>query len=348
MAQSITECCPGPHAVVIVLRVGRYTKHEMETVEEITKCFGEEVFKYAVVLFTNGHCLERETLEQFVKKNDKLQKLVDKCGGRCHVIDNKHWNFWLFGNQSNRTQVKRLLRTIEELVRENAGKHSTNEFLEMVEIDLNMKRERLAEESKGYLSDQEIFEEAKKKVCWEITAAGCATGVLLGALLGIPVLVGAGVYHCGKSLKELLLTLSKATIAGAVTGARVIGAGAGSIIVGGAGTGVNMGAAALAGVEAGTVAASTAAEAGTAAVGGAAGAGGAVGLGVVAGITAGVVGGLMVTAGAVAGGIVGTKAAGNSQSPGEAAEMAKDAVCDGVKKIFCKEKRENYNDYSKI
>ncbi|XP_062372546.1 GTPase IMAP family member 7-like [Sardina pilchardus] len=328
MAKSITECCPGPHAVVIVLRVGRYTKHEMETVEHLIKCFGEEVFKYAVVLFTNGHDLERKTtIEQFVKMNGNLQKLVEKCGGRCHVIDNKHWNSNVFGNRSNRVQVNRLLHTIEEVVRANEGQHYTNDFLVMVDKDMEMEREKIREENKTNLSDQETMEEAKKKVYWKITAAGCATGVLLGALLGIPVLVGAGAYHFGKSLKDVLLALSKATLAGAAAGAGVMGAGAM-----GAGAAGAVGAA-----EAGTIAASTAAEAGAA-----------VGLGVVAGITAGVVGGVMVASGAVIGGIVGAKAAGEAQSPGDAAEMAKDAVCDGVKNLFCKENNVYCGDYGKI
>lgn len=356
MARSVIECCPGPHAVVIVLRVGRYTKHEMETVEEITRLFGEEVFKYAVVLFTNGNDLGRETIVQFIKKNDKLQKLVEKCGGRCHVIDNKHWNFQLLGYRSNNTQVKRLLHTIEKLVNENGDKHYTNTFLQEIEADVQRERELLRQENNGNLSDEEIMEEAKKKVCWKITAAGCATGVLLGALLGIPVLVGAGVYHFGKGLKELLLMLSKATVVGAAAGAGagvgVAGAGAAGA-VGTAGTGAASGVAigSTLGVEAGSVAAAAAAggasgaEAGAAVAGGAAGLGaaGAIGVGFAIGMTAGAAS-VMITTGAVAGGIMGANAAKAALSPGEATEMAKDAVCDGIKDLFCKEKK----GYSKL
>lgn len=355
MAKSIIECCPGPHAVVIVLRVGRYTKHEMETVEEITKLFGEEVFKYAVVLFTNGNDLGRETIAQFIKKNDKLQKLVEKCGGRCHVIDNKHWKFQLLGYRSNKTQVKSLLHTIEKLVNENGNKHYTNEFLLEIEADVQRERDLLLEENNGNLSDNQIMEEAKKRVCWKIIASGCATGVLLGALLGIPVLVGAGVYHFGKGLKELLLMLSKATVVGAAAGA-----GAGVGVGAGAASGIGIGA--TVGAEAGTVAASTGAgtsaaaaaaaagatgaEAGAALTGGAAGLGtaGAIGVGFAIGMTAGVAS-LMFTTGAVAGGIAGANAAKAALSPGEAAEMAKDAVCDGIKDLFCKENK-GYSKFS--
>ena len=45
----------------------------------------------------------------------------------------------------------------------------------------------------------------------------------------------------------------------------------------------------------------------------------------------------MVAAGAVAGGVIGAKAAKGAESPGEAAEMAKDAFIDGVNKLFDKD-----------
>ncbi|KAJ8007577.1 hypothetical protein DPEC_G00095480 [Dallia pectoralis] len=77
----ITECAPGPHAFVIVLKVERYTVHEKETVAKIEKYFSPEAFKYATVLFTHGEDLSGLTIEEFVEQNDELKTLVDKCGG---------------------------------------------------------------------------------------------------------------------------------------------------------------------------------------------------------------------------------------------------------------------------
>ena len=222
MARSIDKCSPGPHAVVIVLQVGRYTKHEMETVQQITDLFSEEIFKYAVVLLTHGYDLNGETIKQFVKKNDKLQKLIDKCGGRCYVIDNEHWKKKQTGYESNTTQVGRLLNTIEKLVEENDGQYYTNEFLQAVDTDVQNKCLSKKKENKGHLTEKEIMEQAKN-VRFGIITAGCVTGVLLGALLGIPVLVGAGVYHGGRELKKILLNLSKTSMA-AVLGAGAAGA----------------------------------------------------------------------------------------------------------------------------
>uniref|UniRef100_A0AAY5EM70 AIG1-type G domain-containing protein n=1 Tax=Electrophorus electricus TaxID=8005 RepID=A0AAY5EM70_ELEEL len=142
----VTECAPGPHAFVIVLKVGRYTKHEIETVKKITESFGEDALRYGVVLFTFGDQLtEGQTIEDFVKESRVLQQLVNKCGGRVHVIDNKYWNEQQDEHRSNRVQVEKLLNTIEEMVRENRGECYTNEMLQLVDkvIDAECKLHEL-------------------------------------------------------------------------------------------------------------------------------------------------------------------------------------------------------------
>ncbi|XP_072563000.1 uncharacterized protein [Paramormyrops kingsleyae] len=89
----LTECAPGPHAFILVLKVGRYTEEEKESVKMILKWFGEETLKHTVVLFTHGDELkENQTIKEYVKKNKDLKELVDKCEGRVHVIDSQQWN----------------------------------------------------------------------------------------------------------------------------------------------------------------------------------------------------------------------------------------------------------------
>uniref|UniRef100_A0A3B3TCE5 AIG1-type G domain-containing protein n=1 Tax=Paramormyrops kingsleyae TaxID=1676925 RepID=A0A3B3TCE5_9TELE len=89
----LTECAPGPHVFILVMRVGRYTKEEKDSVKMILQNFGEEALKHTVVLFTHGEDLGKKmTIEEFAEKNKDLKALVDKCGGRVHVIDSTHWN----------------------------------------------------------------------------------------------------------------------------------------------------------------------------------------------------------------------------------------------------------------
>ncbi|XDV19295.1 hypothetical protein PO909_024792, partial [Leuciscus waleckii] len=132
ITKSLIECAPAVHAFVIVLKVGRYTPQENEVVQQFLNTMkGEDVLKHTVILFTHGDQLEDQTIDEFVKVNSKLQELVDKCGGRCHVIDNKYWNDCDSGYKSNRVQVKNLLETIDMMVEENGC--FTNELLQNLE-----------------------------------------------------------------------------------------------------------------------------------------------------------------------------------------------------------------------
>uniref|UniRef100_A0A3B5LE19 AIG1-type G domain-containing protein n=1 Tax=Xiphophorus couchianus TaxID=32473 RepID=A0A3B5LE19_9TELE len=89
----LTECAPGPHIFLILLRVDRFTRQEQQVIKEICDHFSEDALKYAVIVFTHGEQLqEGMKIEEFVSQKEDLSNLVKKCEGRCHVFDNKHWN----------------------------------------------------------------------------------------------------------------------------------------------------------------------------------------------------------------------------------------------------------------
>uniref|UniRef100_A0A672IH67 AIG1-type G domain-containing protein n=1 Tax=Salarias fasciatus TaxID=181472 RepID=A0A672IH67_SALFA len=144
IVKSITECSPGPHAFLIVLKVEKFTEHESQVITKIKELFSEEAFKYAVLVFTHGDQLDEDkTVKEFVDDNKDLKELSDKCGGRCHVVDNKYWN----NNQpehyrDNQFQIRQLLCTINEMVEQNGGRCYTNEMLLAVEKQIREEEER--------------------------------------------------------------------------------------------------------------------------------------------------------------------------------------------------------------
>uniref|UniRef100_A0A4W5RPC1 AIG1-type G domain-containing protein n=1 Tax=Hucho hucho TaxID=62062 RepID=A0A4W5RPC1_9TELE len=162
IVKCITECSPGPHAFLIVLKVERYTVHENEAVARIETYFSPEAFKYATVLFTHGDQLNGLTIEKFVQGNDELNKLVEKCGGRCHFIDNKYWNTNQQGQYSNQYQVADLLNTLEKMVRDNGGGCYTNEMLQEAERLIQAEMESFRKDLKGKMSEEEIGKQAKE------------------------------------------------------------------------------------------------------------------------------------------------------------------------------------------
>ncbi|KAE8279296.1 GTPase IMAP family member 8 [Larimichthys crocea] len=165
IVRCITECAPGPHAFLIVLEVNKFTELEQAVINKIKEYFSEEAFKYATVVFTRGDQLpEGQTIEDYVRQNRPLSDLVKKCGGRCHVIDNKYWNQNpKHEYRSNQFQVEELLKTIERMVKENNGSCYTNEMLQLVEEEIEQEEENIRLLA-GNMSEEEIREQAKANV----------------------------------------------------------------------------------------------------------------------------------------------------------------------------------------
>ncbi len=123
IAKSVYLSSPGPHAFLIVLRLDeRFTEVERQIPQFIEMVFGEEVLKYSIILFTHGDDLEGELMEEVIKENDDLRDLVDRCGGRFHVFNNKE--------MKNKKQVNDLLQKIDTMIESNGGGHYSNEMYE--------------------------------------------------------------------------------------------------------------------------------------------------------------------------------------------------------------------------
>ncbi|XP_048039332.1 GTPase IMAP family member 9-like [Megalobrama amblycephala] len=227
--RSIINCTAGIDAFVIVLKVKRYTRQEMEIVDRIVEYWGEDTFRHAVVLFTHGEELEGQTIEEFIQRNPNLQELVNRCGGRCHVIDNKYWRKCLHcpcscGYKSNWVQVKNLLDTINRMVQRN-GRRYTNELLQSVERMIQVEMMNTNEDN---VSPNQQRERAERTVHDNLLMkfAGASAGALTGAfLMGI----GFCVAIVGTCLTEVTRAagsgIAAATLNAGVTGGTAAGAG---------------------------------------------------------------------------------------------------------------------------
>uniref|UniRef100_A0A8C5GKW5 AIG1-type G domain-containing protein n=1 Tax=Gouania willdenowi TaxID=441366 RepID=A0A8C5GKW5_GOUWI len=120
-----TECSPGPHVFLMVFKVEKFTEQEKAIVTQISKDFSADVLKYSIVVFTRGDQLREETkIEDFIADSEDLKDLVMKCGGRCHVFDNKYWqNNPKNEYRSNQFQLEQLLKSIDQIMVEIDGNH---------------------------------------------------------------------------------------------------------------------------------------------------------------------------------------------------------------------------------
>ncbi|KAK3509234.1 hypothetical protein QTP70_025602 [Hemibagrus guttatus] len=134
---SVSQCPPGPHAVLVVVNGDRtFTEKDREIFVGYQNLLSDEVWSHTIVLFTFGDSLRDTTIERHIESEGKaLQWLLEKCRNRYQVFDNKiKYN----------TQITELLEKIEKIVAGNRGCH-----LEMDTKTLQDVEERRRQDEEG-------------------------------------------------------------------------------------------------------------------------------------------------------------------------------------------------------
>ncbi|XP_026212488.1 GTPase IMAP family member 7-like [Anabas testudineus] len=133
----ISLAAPGPHAFLVVLQLGRFTKEEKDTIQMIQTTFGEDAEKYTMVLFTHGDQLQKQTIEGYIKESVDLQALIRKCNGRYHVFNNEI---------KDPKQTWQLMDKIDNMTTANGGSYYTNEMFTKAEEAIEKEKQRLLKE----------------------------------------------------------------------------------------------------------------------------------------------------------------------------------------------------------
>uniref|UniRef100_A0A8C2IPX0 Si:dkey-23k10.5 n=1 Tax=Cyprinus carpio TaxID=7962 RepID=A0A8C2IPX0_CYPCA len=147
---SVTKCPPGPHVLLLVLNIDTpFKENEKDILCDNMKCFGHEVWRHTMVLFT---CEDHHTTAQQFIENENLQWLIEKCGNRFHELDTENWG--------DGSQVTELLNKIQEMVEGNRGRHYeiNRETLQQVE-EKRRKQEKRANERR--IRNQQLKDETK-------------------------------------------------------------------------------------------------------------------------------------------------------------------------------------------
>ncbi|KAK7821849.1 hypothetical protein U0070_004813 [Myodes glareolus] len=84
-------CAPGPHVLLLVAQLGRFTAQDTLAVRRVKEIFGAGVMRHMIILFTHKEDLADETLDEFVTHTDNhsLHSLVHECGRRYCAFNNR-------------------------------------------------------------------------------------------------------------------------------------------------------------------------------------------------------------------------------------------------------------------
>ncbi|OWF48493.1 GTPase IMAP family member 7 [Mizuhopecten yessoensis] len=110
---------PGPHAILLVVGITRFTKEERDAVRMLQHAFGEEMNKYLIVIFTRKDELDRCRKTKYHLFNEAPPELTA-------ILKSCDFRFLTFNNCAEDTeaehQVHELLKIVDKMVNENNGK----------------------------------------------------------------------------------------------------------------------------------------------------------------------------------------------------------------------------------
>ncbi|CAI5789320.1 GTPase IMAP family member 2-like [Podarcis lilfordi] len=135
---------PGPHALVFVTQVGRFTAEDEEAAQRVWEMFGTEAMKHTIILFTRKEALEGNSLRDYVMQSDNeaVRKLVQECGGRFCAFNNRA------AIEEREDQVSELMEMVLEMVQGNAKPYLETPIMEAA-LGSYICRKRAKEEGKG-------------------------------------------------------------------------------------------------------------------------------------------------------------------------------------------------------
>ncbi|XP_075348252.1 uncharacterized protein LOC142405169 isoform X2 [Mycteria americana] len=86
--KEITRCVrlssPGPHALLLVAKLGQFIKEDKEAVQRLQDIFGVDVLRHTIVVLTHAEDLAGRSLHDYLRycSNGALQDLILQCGSR--------------------------------------------------------------------------------------------------------------------------------------------------------------------------------------------------------------------------------------------------------------------------
>ncbi|XP_063344699.1 GTPase IMAP family member 8-like [Pelmatolapia mariae] len=150
MMKCVSLLAPGPHVFLLVLKIGRFTPEDKQTLDLIKKGFGKSSGKFTIILLTGGDSLEDDevSVEEYIqhKSDDSFKKLIADCAERYHVFNNRE--------KKSRTQVSELVTKIDTMVKDNGGSCFTNEMLQEAEAAIKKEMQRILKEKEEEMRKQ--------------------------------------------------------------------------------------------------------------------------------------------------------------------------------------------------
>ncbi|GAB5585079.1 GTPase IMAP family member 7-like isoform X2 [Prionailurus iriomotensis] len=140
IAHCIFLTSPGPHALLLVVLLGRYMQEERKATEKILQIFGLRARRYMILLFTRKDDLDGINFHDYLQRAPKgILELVGKFGDR----------YCMFNNQATgaeqEAQRNQLLALVQRIVTENEGRCYTNKMYQKADNEIQKQMQEMQE-----------------------------------------------------------------------------------------------------------------------------------------------------------------------------------------------------------
>ncbi|XP_028735476.1 GTPase IMAP family member 3-like isoform X2 [Peromyscus leucopus] len=153
-------CAPGPHVLLLVTQLGRFTAQDTMAVRRVKEIFGAGVMKHMIILFTHKEDLTDETLDGFVTHTDNhsLRSLVQECGRRYCAFNNRA------SGEEQQGQLAELMTVVRRLKQECEGSFYSNDLFLQAHVFLSGDKSEHQEAYRCYLLKvrQEVERQKRK------------------------------------------------------------------------------------------------------------------------------------------------------------------------------------------
>ncbi|XP_066136198.1 GTPase IMAP family member 4-like [Saccopteryx bilineata] len=163
IAHCILLTSPGPHILLLVVPLGRYTEEEHKATEKMLSLFGPRVRGFMILLFTRKDDLDGMEFCDYLNEAPKgIQELMGQFMGRYCVFNNKATGA---EQEAQRTE---LLQLAQRTVRENGGAFFTNQNYERAEAEIQKQIQVIREQCIAELEREKrrLREKYEEKIRW--------------------------------------------------------------------------------------------------------------------------------------------------------------------------------------
>ncbi|XP_071466966.1 GTPase IMAP family member 4-like isoform X2 [Marmota flaviventris] len=161
IARCVLLTSPGPHVLVLVVPLGRYTVEEQKATRKILQMFGDSARSFMILLFTRKDDLDSIDFQDYLKEAPEgIQELVAKF----------HHSYCAFNNKATgaeqEAQRVELMTLVQQVVRENRGRYFTNKMYRRAEEEIQHQVLAVQERYRAALEREkaQIREEYERKI----------------------------------------------------------------------------------------------------------------------------------------------------------------------------------------